>query len=127
MKRDSMNRREFLFATGCAAVALPLATALSGCGGGGGTPATTATTAGDFTITSSTTGATHEHSITIKAADLTAGLQVVYTSTQNGSGPHSHTVTVTPEQFTDINAGKSDNISSSTDFGHHHDFPIKKP
>ncbi len=95
---------------------------LSGCGGGSSSTGTTAT--GDFVITS-TTDNSHNHAITVKAADLAAGAQVVYLSTLVNA--HTHTVTITPSQINDINEGKLDNISSSVSAGHAHDFPVKKP
>jgi len=121
MERQGMKRRDFLLMAGSAVIAVPLVAALGGCGDGS---SGTAASAGDFTITSSTSNL-HTHAITIKAADLTAGVQVVYTTT-NTSG-HTHTVVITPAQFNDINAGNTDNITSSVDLTHSHDFPVKKP
>lgn len=124
MERQGMNRREFLQAAGGAAAILPLAAFLAGCGGGSGSSAA-GPAVGDIVVTS-TSVLGHTHSITIKAADLTAGVQMIYISTNTSA--HTHTVTITPAQFTDINEGKTDNISTNTDLtGHTHDFPVKKP
>lgn len=125
MDKRGMNRREFLLVAGGAVAVIPLAAALSGCGGGGGGAAAPA--AGDFTITSTPDNTGHQHAITVRAADLAAGVQVTYTSTATGSTIHTHTVTLTPAQINDINGGKTDSISSSIDLGHAHDFPVKKP
>lgn len=126
MEKQGMNRREFLVMAGGAVAAIPLVAALSGCGSSGGTAAPVAPAAGaDFTITSTVDNTGHTHKITVKASDLAAGLQVTYTSTNDSA--HTHTVTITPAQINDINAGKTDNIRSSIDLGHDHDFPVKKP
>jgi len=121
MERQGMNRREFLQVAGGVVAILPLAGFLAGCGGGGSSAPGPA--AGDIVVTSSSVVG-HTHSITIKAADLTAGAQVIYTSTNTNA--HTHTVTITPAQFNDINEGRTDNIGSSVDLGHNHEFPVKK-
>lgn len=90
---------------------------------GGGT-STPAPSTGDFVVTS--VPITHTHTITVKAADLTAGVQVTYTTSVTGN--HSHTVTITPAQINDINGGKTDIVGTNADAtGHSHDFDIKKP
>jgi hypothetical protein len=122
-KQQGMNRREFLLAAGGAAIAVPLAAVLGGCGSSGGE---TAASNGDFVVTSVLT--THTHTITVKAADLTAGAQATpYTTSSAGSTPHTHTVTITPAQITSIKAGNTVTVISSTDLTHSHDFDIKKP
>jgi len=120
-----MDRREFLFRLGCAIVAVPAVLNIAACGGGGGggTPATV--TGADFTVTSSVNDA-HTHDITVKAADLAAGVSVTYTSTN--AGGHTHTVTLTPAIINDINSGKGDTVSANPDAtGHSHGWLIKKP
>ena len=119
-----MNRREFLLVAGSAVAVVPLAAALSGCGGGGGAAAPAA--AGDFTITSTPDNTGHQHTITVKAADLAAGATVTYTTSLDFA--HTHTVTITAAQFNDVNEGRTDNIGTNPDnTGHTHDFPVKKP
>jgi len=120
-----MKRREFLIRAGLALVAAPAVLNIAACGGDGGTP--TPASAGDFTVTSTSVNS-HTHNITVKAADLAAGVSVTYTSTSGGAIPHTHTVTLTPGIINDINAGKSDSVSSNADAtAHTHDFVIKKP
>src|SRR5690242_3942118 len=125
-----MERREFLIRAGWALVATPAVLNFAACGGGGtgtstGTPSPAAT--GDFTVTS-TVAFGHTHDITVKAADLAAGLKVTYTSTVAGATPHTHTVTLTPAVITDINGGKSDTVNNDPDTtSHGHDWVIKKP
>ena len=118
-----MERREFLFRLGCAIVTAPAILSIAACGGGGGT--STTVTGGDFTVTSSVNDA-HTHDITVKAADLAAGVSVTYTSTN--AGGHVHTVTLTPAIINDINSGKGDTVSANPDAtGHGHGWLIKKP
>ena len=121
-----MERREFLIRAGLALFAAPAALSIAACGGGGGgAPAPAA--AGDFTVTSTSVNS-HTHDITVKAADLAAGVSVTYTSSVGGAIPHTHTVTLTPVIINDINAGKTDNVSSNPDAtAHSHDWAIKKP
>src|SRR6185369_14052684 len=123
MDTKKMNRREFMLLAGSAAVALPLAAALGGCGGGG---SSSPAQAGDITVISTVTNS-HSHSISIKAADLTAGVDKTYTTTTDGAIPHSHTLTIPAAQFNDVNANKTDNISTNADAtAHTHEFPVKK-
>ncbi|HXE97258.1 MAG TPA: hypothetical protein VN642_12675 [Dongiaceae bacterium] len=128
MEKRGMNRREFLLVAGGATAALPLVALLTGCGGGSSSTPAAALANGDFIVTSVTSSlTTHTHTITVKAADLAAGVQVVYTTSSAGTTPHTHTVTITPAQITSINAGNAVTVISSTDFTHSHDFDIKKP
>jgi hypothetical protein len=123
-----MDRREFLIGCGVAAVSIPLTMALNGCGGGGGGTTTTTTAAG-FTVTSSVSNA-HTHNVTILFADLTAqpAAGVSYL-TDGGTGtPHVHTLAISQAQLNDINAGKTDSISTQVDgTGHTHQFTLVKP
>src|SRR5689334_21211810 len=96
LEEGPMERREFLFRLGCVMVAAPAVLSIAACGGGGGgtsTPVPTPVTGADFTVTSSVNDA-HTHDITVRAADLAAGVGVTYTSTI--ALGHSHTVTLTP-------------------------------
>jgi hypothetical protein len=68
----------------------------------------------------------HAHDITIKAADLEAGNGVTYTS--SAVSEHSHTVTLTPEIISDLNAGGTLTVSSNPDAtGHTHEWAIREP
>jgi hypothetical protein len=119
-----MKRREFLIRLGCAIVTAPAVLSIAACGGGGGT-STPVVTGGDFTVTSSVNDA-HTHDITVKAADLAAGVSVTYTSTNVGG--HTHDVTLTPAIINDINSGKGDTVSGTPAAnGHSHGWLIKKP
>jgi hypothetical protein len=51
---------------------------------------------------------------------------MTYTSSANGSGPHTHTVTLTAAQLMQIEAGQSVTMTSSNNVGHTHDFSIAK-
>lgn len=68
----------------------------------------------------------HAHDITIKAADLDAGNLVTYTSSVVCE--HSHTVTLTPEIISDLNAGGTSTVSSNADAtGHTHEWMLREP
>jgi hypothetical protein len=79
----------------------------------------------DFSVTSSVVGA-HSHDITIRAADLAAGTGVTYTST--AAFGHVHTVTLTSQIISDLNAGGTETVISNPDnTGHSHDWVITEP
>jgi uncharacterized cupredoxin-like copper-binding protein len=120
-----MKRREFLVQCGVAAVVIPAAMMLGACGGGGGSgaPAT------GFTVTSTPDQTSHSHTVTILFTDLTnpPAAGKIFTTSPGGTNSHTHTLTVTQAQLTDINIGGTENISTSTDFTHNHQFQIHKP
>lgn len=77
----------------------------------------------------------HSHSVIIKWQDIVdANKSVTYTTTENGTPSHSHTLTLTAQNFEDIKLGKTitvtcdppkpDVITVVSD--HVHQFVIKK-
>ena len=82
---------------------------------------------GDLTVTSSVVGG-HSHQITIAGTDIRTPPpgQKVIISTAVGTPSHTHTVTLTTQDYTDIGNGLPVTKTSSTDAGHSHDFSIIK-
>lgn len=87
----------------------------------------------DITVVSSI-AENHAHNLTIKWEDIVdANKTVVYTTTENGTPLHSHTVTLSPQNFKDIAAGKTVTVTSAPPApgivvvsNHVHVFVIKK-
>jgi hypothetical protein len=80
---------------------------------------------GDLTVTSSNVG-NHTHDIVILRSAIQnppAG-QVIYTSTMTGSTPHTHTVTLTQQNLTDIQRAAPVTVTSSVDANHSHVWTI---
>lgn len=93
--------------------------ALVGCGN------STNQALGDLTVTSTNVG-NHTHDIVILRSAIQnppAG-QVIYTTTSAGSPAHTHTVTLTQQNLTDIHNAAPVTVTSSTVNGHTHDFLI---
>jgi hypothetical protein len=64
-----------------------------------------------------TIGTNHSHEMMVPLADVMAGVEVVYDIT--GSSPHSHSVTLTSDDFATIAAGGSVMVESTAS-GHTH-------
>ena len=80
---------------------------------------------GDLTVTSTNVG-NHTHDIIILRSAIQnppAG-QVIYTTTSAGTPAHTHTVTLTQQNLTDIKNQAPVTVTSSTVNGHSHDFLI---
>jgi hypothetical protein len=82
----------------------------------------------DIATQSATAGATpHTHDLSVTNAAMVANT-LVYTSGPASAGPaHTHNVTLTAQQLSDLRDGISKLfITSSTDAGHNHIFPINR-
>src|SRR5512145_1900012 len=118
-----MLRREFLIKAGMAMIAVPAALTLKGCGGdeGGGT----AQPAG-FRVTSSV-DFQHSHSVFVPLADLASPPSGGQSYTSNGAS-HQHVITLSQQQLTDINSGRTVTVvSNADDAAHTHAWTITKP
>lgn len=72
--------------------------------------------------TSSSIGTNHGHTLTVSAADVSAGIEKTY-DIQGGS-PHAHSVTVTAEQFSSLQNNQQVSATSSNGGGHTHSVTI---
>ena len=145
-----MKRREFISRIAGAALATPLALgAIAACGddgddGGGGDPSDAAVGGSDAPVgapdarppdampavldceangTNVIIGTNHGHSMTISAADVTAGAEKTYDL--QGSSQHPHTVTITVADFTMLQADTMVIKTSSNDNGHTHSVTVR--
>ena len=119
-EREVLDRREFTLATALAALSGVTIT-ISGCGGGGGSSPTGPSNptpplgAGDK---AGSISANHGHTAVITAAQLTAGAAVSLTLTV-GDG-HTHAVTLSAAEVTQIAGNTRVSKESSSDTGHSH-------
>ncbi len=86
------------------------------------------TSPGDITVTSSVSSVTgdHSHQVTISGSDIDnppAGGRTITTTYVNY---HSHTITLTQQDFQTIKDGGTVNVTTSEASGHTHTFTIKK-
>jgi hypothetical protein len=113
-----LDRKEFL--TGIAGVTVTLV--IHACGGddsegnptGGGANCNDGV---DATISSN-----HGHELRIPAADFDAGESKTYSI--QGSSTHSHSITLSAQDLTDLKAGQKISKDSTTDAGHTHSLQI---
>ena len=68
--------------------------------------------------TTATIGANHGHSITVTAADITAGVDKTYDI--KGTSAHPHAVTVSAAMFTMLKAGMAIMVTSTVGGAHTH-------
>jgi hypothetical protein len=139
-----MKRREFISRFAGAALAMPFALgAIAACGDdgggddGGGDPSDAAVGSIDATGpdampaavdcevngTNVIIGTNHNHSMTISAADVTAGAEKTYDL--QGTSQHPHTVTITAADFTTLQADTMVIKTSSNDNGHTHSVTVR--
>ena len=97
---------------------------LGGCGGGGGgyevaapTPAPAPGTPSSCTATQ--IAGNHGHALAIPVADLSSAAAMTYDI--RGAADHSHAVTFTPAQLSQLKSGSAVTVVSTTAAGHSHD------
>ncbi|MEW6087822.1 MAG: hypothetical protein AB1498_05910 [bacterium] len=121
-----INRRDFLKVMVTAFIGVPVFMKIIGCGkdeyGSNSTPP--ADESGFSPVSSVDTG--HSHFVRILYADITnpPAAGVTYTSSSSG---HTHTIFLSQQQLTAINAGSTVTVVSSVDSGHSHNWTITKP
>jgi hypothetical protein len=119
-----MRRREFIQKIGRTALALPIVvTAIAACGddddGGGSADANTS---GGCASPQATIGSNHSHTMTVSAADVTAGAEKEYDI--QGTSGHPHSVTLTVADFTQLQSGSSVTKTSTSGGSHTHSVTI---
>lgn len=112
-----INRREFLKWTAMAAAGLSVSANI-GCESGGDDDDDSGDSGSTVTDLSGSIGSNHGHSVTMTAAQQTAGAAVTLTLS-SGNG-HTHSVSFTAEEVQTIAAGGTASSGSSTDGGHDH-------
>ena len=114
-----LDRKEFL--TGVASVAATLV--VNACGGDDSEGTTTGGGDGncnddiDVVITGN-----HGHELSIPSADFDSGQGKTYNI--QGTSAHSHSITLTAQDFTELKAGKKITKESTNDSGHTHPMQI---
>lgn len=78
--------------------------------------------AGDDASCKAAVATNHGHRMAISAADKLAGVAKQYDI--QGSSEHNHTVSLSAQQFADLNGGKVVVVTSSNDAGHTHDVTL---
>jgi hypothetical protein len=126
-----LDRKEFIRTALVMAGAGFGLTRLAGCGGGDAPPGNstgTAGTGGGVTNACAThdpvetIAANHGHVLTVTAADAAAGQLKMYSI--KGTAAHDHSVTVSPQMFTTLNAGQTVTTTSTNGAGHTHGITI---
>jgi hypothetical protein len=118
-----MDRRKFLIGLGMALIAGPAVISLKGCGSSSSDNA--AAPANGFSVTSNPDNTGHTHNVAIPLADLATPPSGGATYTSDGS--HTHQITLTQQQLTEINNGASDTVRSTVVNNHSHEWTIRKP
>jgi hypothetical protein len=112
-----LTRREFTVETALAMLAGVTIT-ISGCGDDDDDSNPTNPTTPPAADRTGTVETNHGHVATITAAQLTAGMAL--TLNIQGTAPHPHTVSLTPNEVTQISGGARVAKVSSTDQAHSH-------
>ena len=116
---NQLTRREFTTEWVLAVLAGATIT-ISGCGGDDNNPGTGPTGGGGQSGDEvGAISANHGHSVTVTAAQITAGNAVTATLT-TGNG-HTHTINLTAAQVVAIGQNQRVSVTSSTDAGHNHE------
>lgn len=128
-----MNLKVFQCAILTIALSASLLAGLNGCSTAEPATSTPQMRQEDFVVISSLSE-NHGHSIIVKWEDINkANINVVYTSTVNGTPSHSHKVVISDLNFKDIKAGKTITVKSNPPIpdvivvsNHTHEFVIKR-
>lgn len=111
----TMTRKQFLQTVGVGVGAVGVA-AIAGCGDDGG--GTTIDAAPNVCTSPSTSiGSNHGHTISVTLADVEAAANKTY---DVSGGGHTHSLTITAQQFGQIKDGRTLNITSTSANGHSH-------
>jgi hypothetical protein len=115
----TMTRKQFLRSVlGVGAGAVGVA-AIASCGGGDdGGSQIDAPPAGACTSPNTAIGSNHGHQMSVTIGDVNAAANKTYDI--RGSASHTHSVTITANQFTGLEGGQGLNIQSTTGNGHTH-------
>jgi len=111
------QRREFIKNVFASTLIISFGKLLMSCGDDSGTGGVVS---GGSCLANGTTaaiGTNHGHTITVTAADVSAGVSKTFNI--QGSGDHNHTVTITAAQFASLQGNVGVQITSSTN-GHSH-------
>jgi hypothetical protein len=110
-----LTRREMLLGTAV----------LAACGGGDDGPSIDAPAAASCTMngTVATINGNHGHTLTIPAADVSAGAERTYDIT--GTSPHSHMVTVSAANMATLAANGTVQVTSTSGSAHTHTISIR--
>ena len=73
--------------------------------------------------TVSSISANHGHTLSVSQADVEAGVERMY-SIQGSSG-HNHTVTITADDFMDLQGNNNITVNSTNDDGHTHSVTVR--
>ena len=119
-RRIDLNRREFTVASALALLGGATIT-ITGCGGSSSTTGSS----GPVDVNGNIAG-NHGHSVTISAAQLTAGSSLQLTLRDGGSG-HTHTVDLTGTEVTAIRSGQAVAKDSSDAQAHRHTVSFVAP
>jgi hypothetical protein len=134
-----MNRKMLLSVVVAISLSASLLIGTIGCGNSGSASNTPSSTPmikeGKDIQETSAVSENHSHIVTIKWSDIfDANKNAIYTTTENGTTPHVHSLTLTPQNFADIKNGKAITVTSGTPVAsgtgvvanHVHKFVIKR-
>ena len=120
-----MKRRDFIQVLGGALLGGAAVSAIAGCGDDGSTaPAVDATQGGGCANNGATgtVGTNHGHALTVSASDVTAGVEKTLSIT--GASSHDHDVTLTAANMTTLQGGGMVTVDSTSGGGHTHSVTV---
>jgi hypothetical protein len=119
MGDERMNRKVLQLIVIAIILSTSLLIGTLGCGNrnsSGSTPTSTQITkeGQDIQVTSAASE-NHSHIVTIKWSDIyDSNRTSIYTTTENGTIPHVHSLTLSPQNFVDVKQGKTITVTSGT-------------